>query len=142
MPKYNFRDFAAIDVNQPIMAYQPEPRPAPVSANPEFDALLSIIYGLDDVTHLPTSDLSMYMSTKCSPEIRQFILDNLRADVSGSANHVDTRGLSSDEIFALSRQHNESRNDYLGRIANFVRDTDNYVLRMNELQSKQPDSNQ
>ena len=39
--------------------------------------LLDVIYCLDSDTKLPKGDILMYISAKTSPEVRQFILDNL-----------------------------------------------------------------
>ena len=44
-------------------------------------ALLNLIYGVDENTGLPCGDLSMYLSPKTNPEVRNFIEMNLMRNI-------------------------------------------------------------
>lgn len=79
------------------------------------------VYAPDDVTGLPSGDLSLMLSDKVHPDIRQYIMDNLQHDIS-PLPPVDT-DLSPDEIFAFSRQGRETREHYIERISEYVNGT-------------------
>lgn len=97
------------------------------------DAILQEIYAPDPRTGLPTGDIGYFVSDKANPEIKQFILEQLFMDVSGSANLSAPKGLSDDDILLLSRQSGESNQDYMqrlnGEIDNFKRINDELSKR-------------
>lgn len=73
------------------------------------DALLSVIYAIDERTNLPTGDLAYYVSDKVNPQIKEFILRNLLMDVSSAANETfDSKYISDDLALDLMRQPNET----------------------------------
>lgn len=81
------------------------------------DSILSIIYGLDPVSQLPTGDLQYYVSDKANPEIKQFILDNLMRDVSSAANPPSKiNGVTDDMVLEMMRRDGESSQQYMSRL--------------------------
>ena len=91
------------------------PEFAPVENNDS--PLLDIVYSVDEKTGLPVGDLSFYMSNKTSPEVRQFIIDNLMQP----CNHVDGIELSEeDSLFDMVRERGETQEAYLSRMKKYV----------------------
>ena len=80
------------------------------------DSLLSIVYGIDERTGLPTGDLSYLVSDKANPQVKEFILSNLMKDVSSAQNVAAKYNLSDDDILALSRNTGESVQAYADRL--------------------------
>ena len=68
---FNFGEKRIPDVSSNLVL--PDVPPVEEKENP----LLNIVYGVDEHTGLPAGDMSFYMSSKTSPEVRQFIIDNL-----------------------------------------------------------------
>lgn len=98
--------------------------PFDLSKLPEFSSpesndnpLLDIVYSVDEKTGLPVGDLSFYMSNKTSPEVRQFIIDNLMQPCS----HVNGIELSEeDALFDMVRERGETQESYLARMKKYV----------------------
>lgn len=80
------------------------------------DSLLHTIYAPDPRTGLPTGDITYMVSDKVNPQVKQFILDNLMMDTSSAKTPSVPDGISDDALFELSRGHNESLADYVGRL--------------------------
>lgn len=82
--------------------------------------LFDVIYGLDPDTKLPKGDILMYVSARTSPEVRQFILDNLM-----SPNNVrNTVPAGNDDlILELTRGKDESSQDYALRVSQVFQDS-------------------
>ena len=77
--------------------------PDVIEVSSSKDSFLKIVYSPDSKTGLPTGDLSYLVSDKANPEVKQWILDNLMIDVGSSALPSAPKGLSDDDIMALSR---------------------------------------
>lgn len=108
-----------------------------VMNNPsESDQLLRLIFTTDEVTHLPTGDLQYFVSSKASPEVKKFILDNLMMDVSSAANPPIPTGLDDDLAFQLMRQHGETTESYANRLNSVVTDTKDLFARISDVQSQ------
>lgn len=87
------------------------------------DAILDSIFAVDPVTMLPSGDIAQFMSTKVSPEIREFIRQNLMSPVPDDGVSAKFGSLSDDDIVAFSRQSGESLDDYRSRLVGFLRDS-------------------
>lgn len=81
-----------------------------------IDSVIKQIYAPHPVSGLPTGDLSLYLSDKCNPEIKTFILQNMLNDVSAAAMPKAPVSMSENDILALSRNPGESREDYAYRM--------------------------
>lgn len=87
--------------------------------NPK-DTLLSVIYAPDVRTGLPTGDIQYYVSDKANPDVKQFILQNLMMDVSSAKNITNPSGLSDDALLELSRNSNETPDQYISRLGHEI----------------------
>lgn len=83
-------------------------------------AILQAIYSLDPVTRLPTGDVMCFLSSKTSPEVKQFIMDNLMVDVTSQQLPPIPDGLDDDTAFALQRQPDENVDSYRDRVSSFM----------------------
>lgn len=93
--------------------------PAYPSVENKDNPLLDIVYGVDEKTGLPVGDLSFYMSNKTSPEVRQFIIDNLMQP----CTHVNGIELTEeDALFDMIRERDETQEAYLARMKKYVED--------------------
>lgn len=84
-------------INEPEPVYVPEL----VDGSDVKVQLLNAIYAIDPVTNLPTGDIACYLSPNTSPEVKQFIMDNLMIDVSGSAA-PRSADMSDEDLIALT----------------------------------------
>lgn len=87
------------------------------------DSILDSIFAVDPVTMLPSGDIAKFMSSKVSPEIREFIRQNLMSPVPDDGVSAKFGTLSDDDIVAFSRQQGETLDDYRSRLFSFVRDS-------------------
>lgn len=95
-----------------------------VETSSSTDELLNSIFAVDPVTMLPRGDVQVYMSDKVSPEIREFIRQNLMSPVKTSADISAKFGtLSDDEIAFFSRNSQESLGDYRQRLFDYISET-------------------
>lgn len=81
--------------------------------------LLDVIYAVNPDTGLPQGDVAFYLSKNCSPELRQFINENLMRPIQ------PLEGLPADkqdELFDYIRNANESRYEYAARVTKLQRD--------------------
>lgn len=89
------------------------------------EELFNLIFSVDPITGLPQGDLAVFMNENTSPEVRQYITQNLMLDVSSSAAPSvmakDSDSLDDDMINQLSRGSHESLSDYRDRMINFVK---------------------
>lgn len=84
------------------------------------DSLLSVIYAPDARTGLPTGDIQYFVSDKANPDVKQFILQNLMMDVSAAKNVTNPSGLSDDALLELSRNSNETVDQYISRLGHEI----------------------
>lgn len=103
------------------------------------EELFNIIFSVDPVTGLPQGDLAVFMSENTSPEVKQYITQNLMLDVSSSAAPSvmakDSSSLDDDMINQLSRGSFESLSDYRDRMINFVKSQRDDLQKMNNNES-------
>lgn len=96
----------------------------------EQNPLLEIIYAPDDVTGLPSSDIAVFMSPKTSPEVRQYIQQNLMQAVtpvkSQFASDVDF-----ETAVSLQRGMSESLSDYASRVSAFAQEQQKLIESSN-----------
>lgn len=89
------------------------------------EELFNIIFGVDEITGLPSGDLAMFMNKNTSPEVRQYITENLMRDVSSAAapavSAKNFKDLDDDMIAQLSRGSSESLGSYRDRMIEFVK---------------------
>lgn len=84
------------------------------------DNLFSQIYAVNPLTNLPQGDIAVFMNANTSPQVRDFIVNELmKPDGSEKATSFD--GLSDDELYSLSRQHGEDIQAYKLRMFNVIR---------------------
>lgn len=76
-------------------------------------ALYDMIYESDPVTGLPKGDIVQFLSAETNPQVKQFIQMQLQRP---NGDSVNTSDLSDDDILALSRNDNESKEEYLNRL--------------------------
>lgn len=82
--------------------------------------LFNQIYSVNPLTNLPQGDIAVFMNQNTSPQVRDFIVNELmRPDGSDKATSFD--GLSDDELYSLSRQHGEDIQAYKLRMFNVIR---------------------
>lgn len=105
------------------------------------DSLLKLVYARDERTGLPMGDLQYLVSDKANPQVKEFILQNLMQDVSSAKNVVAKFDLSDDDILALSRNPNESVQDYAARLNSSI-ERDRWILNQykTDVQSKSESS--
>lgn len=105
------------------------------------DSLLKLVYERDERTGLPMGDLQYLVSDKANPQVKEFILQNLMQDVSSAKNVVAKFDLSDDDILALSRNPNESVQDYAARLNSSI-ERDRWILNQykTDVQSKSESS--
>lgn len=97
------------------------------------DALLSVIYAIDERTKLPTGDLAYYVSDSVNPQIKEFILKNLLMDVSSAANPTfNSKEISDDLALDLMRQPNETPDAYRSRLNQFASENKDFAKRLYE----------
>lgn len=87
----------------------------------ERDSLMKLIFSIDPVTNLPTTDIGAVLNKHLAPEVLQFIKDNLQKDFSGASSDVIRDGISEDTAFALMRGADENREAYIKRVRDYVR---------------------
>ena len=85
------------------------------------DSLMKLIFSIDPVTNLPTTDIGAVLNKHLAPEVLLFIKDNLQKDFSGSASDVIRDGISEETAFALMRGADEPRDVYIKRVREYVR---------------------
>lgn len=82
--------------------------------------LFNQIYSVNPLTNLPQGDIAVFMNANTSPQVRDFIVNELmRPDGTEKATSFD--GLSDDELYSLSRQHGEDIQAYKLRMFNVIR---------------------
>lgn len=94
-----------------------------------FDSFIRLVYALDD-HRVPTGDLSYMVSDKANPEVKQWVLQNLLMDVSAAASVAAPKGISDDDILALSRDPREFSQDYMNRVNDFARNNADLYERL------------
>ena len=100
--------------------------PEKVEQNDAAQSLLKIIYSIGS-DGWPVGDLAYFVGNKANPEVQRFILDNLMRDVSGARNPMNMK-LSDDEITTLTRQSNETMQQYASRLNSSI-EKDTYILK-------------
>lgn len=100
---------------------------SPIIELPDFErdkpheaSLLDSIFAIDERTKLPQGDLAVFMSENTSPEVKQFIQQNLLQD-----NNVQLpengKDLDDDTISALTRGSGESVSSYRDRVMDWLK---------------------
>lgn len=102
-----------------------------VDRKDKYEELLDAIYSVDPRTGVPRGDLAVFMSKDANPEIRDFIQQNLLMDMTGedgslslpdSVRNAFRRDVTDDDIAALSRNHDETADEYAKRLSDRVHD--------------------
>ena len=84
--------------------------------NNPSDAILKLVYAPDERTGLPTGDLTYLVSDKANPQVKEFIKTQLLMDTSAARNVSAKYNLSDDDILALTRNADESIENYAMRL--------------------------
>lgn len=114
----NRRKAHSIACNYPPLEHPKDDVPViPRPRGDEFD-LLDVIYGRDPRTGLPQGDLCFYLTKDTSPEVRQFIENNLLTE----NNTRNVLPLDADDIAVeLARRPDETSVEYAARISEYYR---------------------
>ena len=119
-----------------------EPNPEVEGESPER-SILRAIYAKDPITGLPSGDIAAYVSSKTSPEVKQFILNNIMIDTSSARTPVIPDGISDEEALIFSRKDGESVSDYRQRVQRLSLDANQALeyarSRQKELAGQQSD---
>lgn len=116
----------------PQFPCEPEFPQKEVCKRDKFEDLLDIIYSIDPRTGTPRGDLAMFTSADANPEIRAFIQSNLMMEMPSSdgtglkmpdaVKNSFNRNISDDDIALLSRNQDESVDEYAERLKTHVHD--------------------
>lgn len=79
-------------------------------------SILDVIYSLDEVTNLPKGDYVMYLGQDVSPEVRQFIQQNLLFEIPRQTAVPEEMA---DALFDYMRLPDEGIHEYVERITEF-----------------------
>lgn len=79
-------------------------------------SILDVIYSLDEVTNLPKGDYVMYLGQDVSPEVRQFIQQNLLFE---TPRQTAVPEEMADALFDYMRLPDEGIHEYVERITEF-----------------------
>lgn len=82
----------------------------------ETDNLFDQIFSVDPRTLLPNGDIAIWMSQNTSPEIRNFISQNLMSPVPLDSDGAKYDGLTDDDVAMFTRNQGESIADYRSRL--------------------------
>lgn len=80
------------------------------------DRLLNAIFTFDESIGMPQGALNAYMSDKTSPEVKNFIKQQLLAERSVQMDNSAFESLTDDVRLSLERRPMENRTDYAKRI--------------------------
>ena len=118
-----FRDFEGV-LSCPLIMSVGKRRKVenlPVKGQELFD----MIFSVNPLTGLPQGDLALFMNENTSPEVRQYITQNLMSDNSAgivpSVSAKDSDSISDDMIVELSRRDGESLGSYRDRMIDYVK---------------------
>lgn len=140
MKKYQYKDYAGIVNFDAIQPLKDSPKEIVEFEDVQKESLLRMIFDINPENGLPANDIGIVLNKHASPEVLQFIKDNLMSDVSSSAVFPIRDGVDEDTAFALMRGQNESRNDYIYRVRNFLDNEKRAISAFRDLQKKQPSS--
>lgn len=89
-----------------------------VSDNDDMNSqLFETIFAVDPLTHLPSGDIALHLSTQVDPSVKRFIELNLHSPVSiDSDSSGNFKDLSDDDIAMFTRNNIESSADYARRV--------------------------
>lgn len=82
----------------------------------ETENLFDQIFSVDPRTLLPNGDIAIWMSQNTSPEIRNFISQNLMSPVPLDSDGAKYDGLTDDDVVMYTRNQGESIADYRSRL--------------------------
>lgn len=122
----SFPEFAGIELNDIPLHYPKDD--GKLDENP----LLDVIYSIDERTKLPKGDIALFLSANTSPEIRQFISQNLHGEM------PETPALPADsdiDFTRYMREKGEDRSSYLTRLSEVIREDKLKELELQKLQS-------
>lgn len=82
--------------------------------------LFDSIFAIDERTKLPQGDIAVYMSENTSPEVRQFIQQNLLHE-NNAVLPENGKDLDDDVIASLTRGKSESVSQYRDRVISWLK---------------------
>lgn len=108
--------------------------------NDSFDKLLAQLYSCDE-TGVSDTPLAKYLGKNCSPELRQFITDNLLQVATPIVPNFGDN-LSDDDLFALSPSYTDTQDTYRARVKDYIdaKYKEDFEKELNK-KSKEPKSN-
>lgn len=83
--------------------------------------LFDVVFSVNPRTKLPDGDLAMYMGDNVSPEVRDFIKQNLMKSFDSNETGGKYNGLDDDDIQLYTRGHDESIDMYRSRLYGIVK---------------------
>lgn len=100
------------------------------------DQLLDIIYSVDPFTRLPKNDISVYLSDKVDPSIRDFISSQLLQPVPKSEG---VRDEDSEILHDLVRHDDESPYEYALRVQEIVNNDNDLRIKASQMEGEKSD---
>lgn len=87
---------------------------------PKSEQLFDLIFSVNPRTKLPDGDIAMFMNDNTSPEVREFIRQNLMSDNGLETDGAKYNGLDDDTIALYTRNQGESLSQYRDRMYGVV----------------------
>lgn len=82
----------------------------------DYDRVVNLVFVPDHRTALPSSDISVYLSAKTPPQVREFIKDNIFGEPKQPNNDWSSE-IDDDLICSLVRQSDETVEEYSERVS-------------------------
>lgn len=84
----------------------------------EQDLVLDLVFAPDKKTNLPSSDISVYLSGKTPPQVRDFIKSQIFGDGLSKPDSFD--GVGDDVLHELVRGSSETVDEYTSRLSAYM----------------------
>lgn len=110
----NYSEFDGLDSAVVVL---PSKEPAVIQKR-EADLVCELVFAPDKRTHLPSSDISVYLAPNTPTQVREFIKQNIFGEGVERFNVPD--GLDDDTILDLVRGSDETVDMYAARVSNFM----------------------
>lgn len=117
---YRFGNMLGVPILQPTFK---TPECDDVHDDSELSRLVQLVYKQDERTGIASSDLSVLVSDTVNPQIAEWVRVQLLNPVGFAPSSIkDGQQVDEETLFALVRNHGESRSDYVDRVNNLLRE--------------------
>lgn len=103
-------------INSPLVTL-PSKEPAVIQKR-EADLVCELVFAPDKRTHLPSSDISVYLAPNTPTQVREFIKQNIFGE--GVERPSVPDGIDDDVILDLVRGSDETVDAYASRVSDFM----------------------